>query len=205
MFGQEEEGVDRRGGAPRSDIERVMRHYNIDEVDAYLMLSEYPVEELLPERGYSLGQIPGGIIGYGSNELAAGLNAMENSLRSGGRAKVQLCTEEMPRQEDLDTFYNDMVAIGCHVTRPTARRADGISTTEFILTKGSPQWAAILALIVPVLIIGLITFGIFRLESITKALVPLLIITFGGIVLVAAVTRKPMEAAATRYLESRAR
>lgn len=203
MLGQAEEGLDRGRGIPRSDIERVMRHYNVDEVDACLMLSEYSVEELLPERGYGLSQVAGGIIGYDGNELAAGLNAMEDSLPSGGQARVQLCTEQMPNPEDLDTFYNDMVAIGCHVTRPTARLTDGIPTTEFVLTKGSPQWAALLTIIVPVLIIGLITFGIFRIETITKALVPLLIITFGGIVLIAAVTRKPMEAAATRYLATR--
>jgi hypothetical protein len=168
-----------------------------------LMLSEYSVEELLPERGYGLSQVPDGIVGYTTDELAASLNAMEDSLPSGGQARVQLCTEEMPRSEDLDTFYKDMVAIGCHVTKPTARRIDGIPTTEFVLTKGSPQWAAILPIIVPVLIIGLITFGIFKIETITKALVPILIITFGGIVMIAALTRKPMEAAATKYLTSR--
>jgi len=45
-------GEERGRGIPLPDIERVMRHYNIDEATARYYLSVHPVEILLPERGY---------------------------------------------------------------------------------------------------------------------------------------------------------
>jgi hypothetical protein len=122
---------------------------------------------------------------------------MEDSMKMGQEARITLCTEALPSQEALDAAYNDMLAIGCHLKPPTARIVGGIPTTEFVLRKGSPQWTAILPLIVPILIIGLITFGIFRLESITKALMPILLVTIGGLIIIGMIARKP----ATAYIE----
>jgi len=42
---------DRRRGVPRSDIERVAKHYGISLEEAQYWLTIHPVEELLPERG----------------------------------------------------------------------------------------------------------------------------------------------------------
>ena len=47
-------GEERGRGIPLSDVERVMRHYNIDEATARYYLSVHPIEILLPERGYGL-------------------------------------------------------------------------------------------------------------------------------------------------------
>lgn len=41
-------------GKPKTDIERVMNHYNVDEKAAKKMLSKKSVDELLPERGTGL-------------------------------------------------------------------------------------------------------------------------------------------------------
>lgn len=141
--------------------------------------------------------VPQEIYGYSQHELASALTLMEDSMNMGQRAKITLCTEALPSQEALDAIYNDMLGIGCHLSPPTARMVKGIPTTEFVLKKGSPAWQAILPLIVPVLIIGLITFGIFRLESITKALVPIILIAGGLMIVLAVIAQKP----ATAYIE----
>ena len=175
MLGQTGGDDERESGVPLSDVERL------------------------------LGASPDNITGYDTSELAIGLNRMEASLPTGGRARVQLCSSELPSQGELDTFYQKMLAIGCHVTRPTATIIGMAPTTEFILTKGSPAWALIIPLIVPILIIGLVTFGIFKLESITKTVVTLLLVTFGGVILTAAILAKPAERVATSYITSRSR
>jgi len=54
MIGYAREGEERGKGIPLSTIERVMRHYNIDQATAENYLSVHPVEMLLPERGYGL-------------------------------------------------------------------------------------------------------------------------------------------------------
>jgi len=45
------ESFERRVGKPKSDIERVMTHYNVSEVKARKMLKEKSVDDLLPKRG----------------------------------------------------------------------------------------------------------------------------------------------------------
>jgi len=45
------ESFERRMGKPKSDIERVMTHYNVSEVKARKMLKEKSVDDLLPKRG----------------------------------------------------------------------------------------------------------------------------------------------------------
>jgi len=141
--------------------------------------------------------VPQEIFGYSQSELATALTLMEDSMEMGQEARITLCTEGMPTEEELDYMFLGMVGTGCHLSRPTAGLVEGIPTTEFVLRKGSPAWQIIIPLLVPLFIIGLITFGIFRLEAITKALVPLLLITFGGLIILAVALRKPAE----KYLE----
>jgi len=141
--------------------------------------------------------VPQEIFGYSQSELATALTLMEDSMGMGQKARITLCTEGMPTEEELDQMFQGMKGTECHLSRPTAGLVEGIPTTEFVLRKGSPQWQIIIPLLVPLFIIGLITFGIFRLEAITKALVPLLLITFGGLIILAVALRKPAE----KYLE----
>lgn len=54
MRGIRQAREDRGKGVPLSDIERVMRHYNIDRATAEYWLTIHPLDELLPERGYGL-------------------------------------------------------------------------------------------------------------------------------------------------------
>jgi hypothetical protein len=48
------EGQERGKGIPFQDVERVMRHYGIDEETARYWLTIHPVDILLPERGTGL-------------------------------------------------------------------------------------------------------------------------------------------------------
>lgn len=54
--GRAREGQERGRGIPRTDIERVMNHYGVDEKTACEWLAVHSVEELLPERGSGLAR-----------------------------------------------------------------------------------------------------------------------------------------------------
>lgn len=137
------------------------------------------------------------ILAYSEGEVPAALDLMESSLEMGQKARITICTEALPTQEELEDLYWAMIAEGFHASQPTAFIAGGISTTEFDLEKGSPAFVAVIPLIVPILTIGLIVFGITQIETIARVLVPVMIITFGGLIILALAVRKP----AMKYLE----
>ncbi len=137
------------------------------------------------------------IVGYSREDFATALDLMESTIDMGQKARITICTEGMPSQEELDAIYWGIIAEGCHVSRPTAQLAGGIPTTEFVLQKGSPQWQIIVPVLVPLFIIGLIAWGITQLPAISKALMPLLIVGVIGIIGLAIIIRKPAE----KYIE----
>lgn len=137
------------------------------------------------------------IVGYSVDEFSAALGSMESSMEVGQHAAIALCSEALPAQEDLDDFYLRMVESGFHLTRPTASTIDGIPTTEFVLRKGSPFWPLLIGALPVIITGGLITFGIIKIEEITRAVMPLVLVTVGGLVVLAAVLRQP----ATAYIE----
>ena len=137
------------------------------------------------------------IVGRSRDEFAAALELMESTIDMGQKARITICTEGMPTEEELDYMFLGMVETGCHLSRPTAGLVEGIPTTEFVLQKGSPQWQIIIPILIPLFTIGLIAWGIVQLPTITKALVPLMLIGFGGLIILAVVLRKPAE----KYLE----
>jgi len=137
------------------------------------------------------------IIGYSAAELPTALDLMESTLEVGGKACLAICTEALPTEDELYDLYLGMLANGFHAYRPTARVIDGIPTTQLVLQKGSPSFAVIVPLLVPLFIIGLIAFGIVQIEAISKALLPLMIVGAVGLVAVAVIVRKP----AQKYIE----
>ncbi|MBA7639506.1 hypothetical protein ES703_47164 [subsurface metagenome] len=144
---------------------------------------------------------PQEIIGYSAAELPTALDLVESTMEVGGKARLAICTEALPTEDELDDLYLGMLAGGFHAYRPTARVIDGIPTTELVLQKGSPSFAVIVPLLVPLFIIGLIAFGIVRIEAISKALLPLMIAGAVGVIGLALIVRKPAERIiAERYL-----
>ena len=141
------------------------------------------------------------ITGATVTELATALDQMENSLEEGGRAKLQLIDQVLPTQQELNETYNSLIAAGFHVTMPTASMQDGWAVTEMILTKGSPFWSLLIPLIPTIMITGLVAFGITQIETITSALMPLLLIG-GGLVIgaLALLTRPGVTKVAEKYV-----
>ena len=182
-------------GIPKTDVERLMSHYGISQEEAEGLLTTYPVDLLLPERCSGLAPVE--IVGSSQSELASGLELMEAGINYGESARVTLCTEGLPNAADLAQVYLDVLASGHHISYPTSEVINSIPTTEFVIKKGSPQWQLIVPLLVPVFTIGLVAFGITKIESITKALVPIILISIGGLIVLAAVLSKP----ATKYIE----
>lgn len=139
------------------------------------------------------------IIGYSAGELPTALDLVESTMEVGGKASLTICTEDLPTEDALDDLYLGMLANDFHAYRPTARVIDGVPTTTLVLQKGSPAFAVIIPLLVPLFIIGLIAFGIVQIEAIGKALLPLFITGAIGLVGLALIIRKPAE----RFLERR--
>ncbi len=138
--------------------------------------------------------IPVEIYGSSQSDLFNGLTRMEESLPEGGRARLTMVIIHNPEKEVLNDFFQQLLAAGHHTTRPTVNALDnGLFALSFVLRKGSPVFAALIPLIPGILIIGLIAFGITRIDAISKALLPLSVITFGSVIVLAAVlTRKPV-------------
>ncbi len=201
-MGKAREGEERGKGIPLDTAQRIARHYGITIEEACDLLRVYSVEELLPERGYGLtSAAQREIIGYSAVELPTALDLVESTMEVGEKACLAICTEDLPTEDELDDLYLGMIASGFHDYRPTARVIDGIPTTELVLQKGSPSFAIIIPLLVPLFTLGLIAFGLVRIEAISKALLPLMITGAVGLVAVALIVRKPAERIAERAAE----
>jgi len=183
---------DERGrGIPLDDAERIARHYGVSLEEACQLLAVYTPADLLPERGSGL--VGTTIVGANIDDLKVALDAMETSLPVGGKAKLELCSEAMPTEQSLAEFYLKATAAGFHLSYPTSQMVEGIPTTEMVLQKGSPVLLAIIPLIIPLVVIGLIAFSVTRIETITKALLPILLVAVGGVIIIAGLMRKPAE------------
>lgn len=137
-------------------------------------------------------------VGYSMDDLRVALDVMENYLDVGDQVRVRICSEFMPTEQELDQLYVEIIAIGEHASQPTATIIDGIPTTDFTLRKGSPALPlAVIPLIGLFGILGMITFGVLKIESITKALLPLTLVIVGGVIIIAGLLRQP----ATRIAE----
>jgi len=140
---------------------------------------------------------PKEIVGYSEGELANALELMESSMDMGQKARISICTEALPTEKGLEAAYWGMVAAGYHLSYPTASLVEGIPTTEFVLQKGSPFWPALIPLIIPILTIGLIAFSVTKIEAISKFVIGTILVTVGGLIILAAVLAKPV----TKYIE----
>ena len=191
---------ERGKGVPFNDAQRVARHWNITLEEASDLLAVYSVDDLLPKRGYGLTN-PNQIVGYTVDDLRIALDAMEEAIPLGAKVKVDLFTELMPTEVDLAESFLNMTAAGAHVSYPTAVLVDGVPTTSFNMEKGSPAFALAIPLIVPLLTIGLIFFAVTKIETISKALFPILVLGLTGVVILAGIARS--ERLGTKYIEQR--
>ncbi len=137
------------------------------------------------------------IVGYSISEIGSALDLVESTMKVGNKARVSLCTETLVTKAELNEIYNGMIATGSHVSRPTSRLIQGVPTTQFTLTRGSPLFLAIVPVLVPIFTVGLIAFGIAKIGEIGAAITKILIVSGIIVVAVLVLARKP----ATAYIE----
>jgi len=138
------------------------------------------------------------IIGYSLDDLDLALDVMELETSPGKYCRIEFCTEGTPSPGIIDNLYNDIINTGHVITYPVVTVMDNITVTSFNIRRDLPLetyfWPALIPLLIPLATIGLITFGIVKIDDISKALVPILLITGGILVLTLAIARKPAQA-----------
>ena len=136
--------------------------------------------------------------GVDIDTLALCLNAMEDSLAVGQKASLTIYSDLPPTAEELASLYLTALDVGFHLSMPRAVVGTGISSTTIVLRKGSPQWQMLLALLPTVLTVGLVAFSITRIQSISRALIPIFLIGGGIVIAALALARRPAE----KYIEA---
>lgn len=142
-----------------------------------------------------------GFVGTTVQELESALNQMEDSLDYGEKAKLQIVSIEPPTKQELEEAYENLILAGFHISHPVVKVENGIPLTEIVLRKGSPVWALLIPLIPTIMVGGLIAFGIVKIEAITKAIMPILLIG-GGLLIgaLALLTRPSVTRVAEKYV-----
>ena len=149
-------------------------------------------------------------IGYTMDSLTPALNAFQDTATPNAWCRVQICTQQMPTQEMIDEIYRDVLFQGFEAYPITSQIVGGIPTTTITFRNSSVTdvnhtgFVQALGLIVPIIVplatLGLWAWGINKIQDISDAITPILLIAFGGIIITAVALRKPAEVAASRYL-----
>ena len=124
-----------------------------------------------------------------------------------GLVGVRFHTLEPIIEDNLQDMEDYLYQNGVDVRAVHQRKKGGLYYVEIVYNKPVPSEAiaalpiAIIPLIAFGFIIALVGFGIWHMEDITNNIGKLLLIIFGGTIVIVALARKPLEAAATGYLE----
>jgi len=134
--------------------------------------------------------------------------AIEEEARAeSGLLEVRFHTLEPLPQDNLHDIFDYLTDNGVDVRRVGQGKKGGLYYIGVVYNKPEPSESisalpvAIIPLIAFGFVITLVGFGIWRLEDITTNIGKLLLIAFGGTIVIVALARKPLEAAATGYLE----
>ena len=134
--------------------------------------------------------------------------AYEQNL-SPGVYEVRLTMTSPLSQEELNGLHDHFLSSGIMVSTITQIRKGNKYQVAIRYTKHPPSGAIAspLVTLIPVIPVALITLtviiGIFRVEQISRALVPILLATGGFIIITVAMIRKPLAQAGARYVEKR--
>jgi len=135
--------------------------------------------------------------------------AEENQLPA-GIYQIRFYTTQPVSQENLQDIFDHLYAHRVDVQAVGQKKTKGLwyvsvdySRPEVSSETISALPVAIIPLIAFGMIMALVGIGIFKMEDLTGSIGKLLLIVFGGTIVIAAITRKPLEAAATRYIERR--
>lgn len=123
-----------------------------------------------------------------------------------GLVEVRFYTSEPLTKQDAQEVYDHLWENHIDVKQVSIKSGSGLPYLSVIYDKPAPHEG--ISQILPMAIIPLIAFGmiavlvgigIFNIQSITQNVGKLLLITFGGVVLVGLAFRKPIESVATAY------
>lgn len=134
--------------------------------------------------------------------------AFEQSMAPGAY-EIRLNLTSPITQEMLDGLHDHLLQSGVDVLGNIAHGPKGLWQVRIKYNKHPPsehvaQWQLVIPLIVPAIVAIMIGIGIFKIEAIANAIMPLLVVT--GIVTIVglALLRKPLEqvapAVARKYL-----
>ena len=133
--------------------------------------------------------------------------AEENSLPPGSY-EIRFYTTE-PHQDNLQDIFDHLYSNGIEVISVEQRKTKGLwyISVKYIRPEVSNAIAFLPIAVIPLIAFGMVAvlvgIGIFKFEDLTGNIGKLLLIIFGGTIVIAALVRKPLEAAATRYIERR--
>jgi hypothetical protein len=151
------------------------------------------------------------VSGSSMEELSASLSYMDSVINAGESLQIALITSEIPSQIDLNSWYSNIQATGLISSRPRTNIINGQPVTTVVITKSYPDishtgafpLALLITTLPTVIILGLVAFGMVKLESLTKAVLPL-ILTVGGFAIIGlALMRQPAGEALSAYTRSR--
>lgn len=138
------------------------------------------------------------LIGYDVTDLPYAMDVMENATAPGGYCQVQLYTGLVPSPEARQQVFDAITATGHTISFPVTQVVNGVPVTSFNIRRDMPyeqyQWQFLIPLVVPLLVGGLVVFGITQINNISSALVPLLLIVGGIAITAIALLRKPAQA-----------
>ncbi len=141
------------------------------------------------------------LIGYSLDDLAYSLDVMEQATPIGGFCQVQVCGESPPSVDEIASFYAQISSTGHYISYPTVSVQGDVAVTSFNIRRDAPyeqyQWQLLVPLIGSLAVPALIAFGILRIEKISSAIVPLLLIAGGILIVTVAIVSKP----ATAYIQ----
>lgn len=130
---------------------------------------------------------------------------MEQQLQPGGY-EIRFYVTEPLDQSELMNIRDNLIDSGAKVKSVGQKKSDGLYYVSVKYVRPASPPGTIAAL--PIAIIPLIAFlgigtlvgiGIFKIEEISQNIAKILLITFGGTIIIAALARKP----AMQYVEKR--
>jgi len=124
-----------------------------------------------------------------------------------GLLEVRLNLLSPISQEELNGLHNYFLDSGVDVKGCLQQRVRGLYQISIKYQKHAPsgsiaQWSLLIPLIPTALIGVLVAIGIFKIESIMKSILPIVLAVGGFTIISLAIVRKPLEAAAGPLTEA---
>jgi hypothetical protein len=122
-----------------------------------------------------------------------------------GLIEIRFYTASPLDKEDAQRIFDHLWDNGVDVRKVYVSEQKGLPYVGVVYMKSPPTQSisflplAVIPLIAFGMVAALIGIGVFKIESITQNLGKIMLIGFGGTIILAALLRKPIERVATKY------